>query len=100
MAPVRWYLPPLLLAVSPLAIVIGANFGTVPLRGIVVVRSLVFVAAATIVLVAALRLLQRDLAARAAWLAWFLLVFNLYGATARGFQILSLPVSVSDAWFA
>ncbi len=100
MAPVRWYLPPLLFAAAPLVTVIGANLGAVPLRSVVIARSLLLVAATVVAVLWALRLLQRDLGARAAWLSWFLVLFNLYGATARGFQVLSLPVSASDAWFA
>lgn len=100
MARVRWYLPPLLLALSPLAIVIGANLGAVPLRGVVIGRTMLLVAAATVVLLAALRLLQRDVAARAAWLSWFLILFNLYGAAAQGLRVLGLPIVASDPLFA
>ena len=100
MTRVRWYLPPLLLAISPLAIVIGANLGTVPLRGVVVARSLLLVAAATVILLSVLRLLQRDLAARAAWLSSFLILFNLYGASARGLRVLGLQILAPDPLFA
>ena len=93
-------MPPLLLAVSPLATVIGANLGAEPLRGDIIARSLLVVALVTVVLLAALRLLQRDLAARAAWLSWFLILFNLYGASAEGLRRFDLPIWPVDPGFA
>jgi hypothetical protein len=100
MARIRWYLPPVLLSIQPLVVVIGANLGNVPLRPEVMLRSVLAAIGATLVILAALRLLQRDLAARAAWLSCFLFLFNLYGAIAEGVRLASLPIAAADALLA
>lgn len=96
----RWYLPPLLLSLCPLMVVIGANLGIVPLRGVVIARSMVVVMGTAVVILWALRPLQRDLASRAAWLTWFLLLFNLYEPAVEGLRAIGLPTSARDAFFA
>jgi hypothetical protein len=97
---IRWYVPGVLLAIHPVVVIAGANLGTVPLRGEVVARALLTAAGASILLTAALRVVQRDLAARASWLAWFLILFNLYGAAAAGLRGLGLAIWPGDPWFA
>ncbi|MBM3817415.1 MAG: LTA synthase family protein [Acidimicrobiia bacterium] len=100
MRAVRWYVPPVLLSLCPLAIVVGANVGTVPLRGAVVARAVLFAAGAVVVMLWALRGVQRDLGARAAWLSWFLMLCNLYGASAQGLRQLNLQIWAPDPLFA
>lgn len=97
---VRWYLPAFLLSIYPLAIVFGANLGTVPVSGAVVGRSLTVAVGVTFLIIWTLRLLQRDLAARATWIAFFLILINLYGATVQALQLLRLPIWTSDPLFA
>ena len=97
---VRWYLPALLMGIGPLMVVIGANVATVPLREAVITRSLLAIAGAVLVILWALRLLQRDLAARATWLASFLLLFNLYEASAQGLRAIGLQIWGRDPLFA
>jgi hypothetical protein len=97
---IRWYLPPLLLATVPLIVVIGANLGTMPLRTWVIARALLAAAAATAMALLALRLVWRDFAARAAWLCWFLIFFNLYGASARGLRVFGLQIWARDPLYA
>ncbi|MBM3817417.1 MAG: LTA synthase family protein [Acidimicrobiia bacterium] len=97
---IRWYVPGVLLAIHPVAVIVGANLGTVPLRTAVVTRALITAAAAAVVLTVALRVARRDLAARSSWLAWFLIQFNLYGAAAEGLRGLGLAIWPGDPWFA
>lgn len=74
---IRWYVPGVLLAIHPIVVILGANLGTVPLQGAVVTRALLAAAGAAMLLTLALGAVQRDLAARASWLAWFLILWNL-----------------------
>jgi hypothetical protein len=96
----RWYLPPLLLAVSPVLVIVGANLGVVPLRGAIVARSLAVAIGGTVVVLSVLRLRQRDLAARAAWLSWFLILCSLYWPGLRAVRALGLEISERDPYFA
>lgn len=96
----RWYIPPVLLAVQPVIVVLGANLGRVPVRGVVMARALLAAAAAAVLLAWMLRLVQRDAGARVAWLSWFLILCNLYGASAAGLQSLGLRIEASDPLFA
>jgi hypothetical protein len=96
----RWYVPPVLLAVQPIVVVLGANLGRVPVRGIVMARALLVSAAAAVLLAWILRVVQRDAGARAAWLSWFLMLCNLYGASAAGLRSLGLRIEASDPLFA
>lgn len=95
-----WYVTPVLLGLGPLVMVVGANVHTQLLNTGILVRSVLAVAAAVIVAVWALRLLQRDLAARAAWVCWFLMFFNVYGASARSLRGMGLYISAGDPLFA
>ncbi|MBM3817413.1 MAG: LTA synthase family protein [Acidimicrobiia bacterium] len=97
---VRWCLPALLLAVAPLMVVFGANLATVPLRQVVVVRSLLAVAGTVLLMLWGLRWAQRDLAARATFLAWFLLLFTMYEPAAQGLRAFGLQIWARDALFA
>ena len=100
MAVLRWYVPPILLAICPLTIVLGANLGVEPLRAEVITRSLAVTTTAAIVVLWMLRWVQRDLTARAMWLAAFVMLFNLYGASVQGLQRLNLAIHASDPLFA
>ncbi|MBM3817416.1 MAG: hypothetical protein FJW14_00165 [Acidimicrobiia bacterium] len=71
-----------------------------PLRPEVVTRSALTAAGGAAVVLLVLRLVRRDLAARSAWLWWFLLLSTLYGASARGLQYLGLPILATDPLFA
>jgi hypothetical protein len=95
-----WYVPAILLGVSPLVTVIGANLESQLLDTGVIARSVLVAAAAVVVLIWALKPLQRDLAARAAWVCWFLMLFNVYGACARGLRSLGLYIWAADPLFA
>jgi hypothetical protein len=96
----RWSVPPICAGLAPVATIIGANFGMVPLRSAVIARSILVAAAVVVLVLAALRVLQRDLPARASWLTWFLLLFNLYGASAEGLRQLGLSIWPWDPFFA
>lgn len=76
----RWYLPAILLGIYPVVTVIGANLGVVPLTPSIVARSLAFSAGVVVVILIGLRMVQRDLARRASWLAWLLLLLAFYSA--------------------
>lgn len=95
-----WYVAPLLLGLGPLVMVVGANVHTQLLNGGIILRSTAVVAASVIVLIRALRPLQRDLAARATWVCWFLMFFNVYGASARSLRSMGFYIWATDPLFA
>ena len=69
-------------AAYPLLIVLGANAGVLPLHWSILGRSLAVVLLGTAVLLVALKPAIRDLAARAAFLSFTFIGFNLYAGLA------------------
>jgi len=93
-------LPACLLAAYPLAIVAGANAGTLSLDTFVVGRWLFVACGAIVLAVWLLRWLQPDLPARAMWVNWVVLVTILYESAVRVVQRLGVRTTVGDPVFA
>jgi hypothetical protein len=84
----------------PLAVVVSANVGTVPLDTFVVSRSMLVAMAAIIVIVRLLKRFQPDVAARAMWMNWVLLVLTFYESVLQQWRLLGFTASAGDPRFA
>ena len=84
----------------PLAVVVSANVGTLPLDMFVIGRSMLVALVAIILIVRLLKRFQPDVAARAMWMNWVLLVLTFYESALQQWRLLGFTTGAADPRFA
>ena len=94
------FLPAVMFCAYPLAVVVSANVEALPLDMFVIGRSMLVALVAVMVIVRLLKRFQPDIAARAMWMNWFLLILTVYESVLQPWRLLGFTASAGDPRFA